>query len=358
MSIKDYFSFTRSEKRGAFVLLLIIILLIGFHFIVDFFEVHEQTDFSSFEKDIAKLERELSNQNIKNKPIEYFKFNPNTASNEEWKKLGFKDWQIKNINKYKKKGGFWKTKKDVSKIYGLKTEHYNALLPYIILPEKENQKKIKTKSSEPIYFEFDPNTISKDDWEKLGFSNWQVRSIFNYKAKGGKWDTKSDVKKIYRLSEEEYNKLKPYILLPDKASKNSIKNNNLININKANAKAFTKLKGIHSEKYGSTIVNYRKKLGGFVSKEQLKEVWGMKEETYQKFEHQIELTDETPQQLNINLLSAEELKNHPYINWKLANAIVKYRKSNGNYQSTLDLKKIHLVSDEIYLKIEPYLKIE
>lgn len=359
MSIKDYFAFTRGEKRGALVLLVIIVLLISAHFFIDLFIIKEKTDFSELKKAIAEFEQNLNKKestepNLHN--INYFEFNPNTISNEEWRQLGFKDWQIKSINNYKSKGGQWKTRQDVAKIYGLTSEKYEQLKPYILLPENPAKpvKEVK-ENKNPIYFEFDPNTISQEDWRELGFKEWQVRSIFNYKAKGGKWETKSDVKKIYRLSEEDYIKLKPYILLPEETTNTATTEK--IDLNKANVKDLMKLPEIHSEKYATTIINYRNKLGGFINKQQLREVWGMKENTYNKLVLQIELTV-NPDQLNINKLDAKALKVHPYIDWNTANAIVKYRKMHGNYSSVEDLKKIALISNENYTKIAPYLKTE
>ena len=151
--------------------------------------------------------------------------------------------------------------------------------------------------------------------------------------------------------------------MPDKAEKKDYSNNNKkdytkkVNINTANAKELTYLKGIFSEKYAAIIIKYRNNLGGFTKKEQLKEVWNMKEETYNGFINQVILGNNKPKQLNINSATADELKKHPYINWNTANAIVKYRKANGNFQKVENIKKIHLINNESYLKIKPYLKV-
>ncbi|OFY87965.1 MAG: hypothetical protein A3K10_03635 [Bacteroidetes bacterium RIFCSPLOWO2_12_FULL_31_6] len=382
MNIKDYFSFTRREKRGIVVLLLIIIILIIANFSVDLLKSNQQTDFSQFENEINEFEKSIqadsNNSLTDNLKIELFEFNPNTITDEEWKKLGFVAWQIKTINNYKAKGGGWKTKEDVKKIYGLEESHYEQLKPFILLPDekasptewsfgRENKFNDTSKKESRIkygtkitYFYFDPNTISKEQWEKLGFKDWQIKAIFNYKEKGGKWKTKADVKKIYGLAEADYLKLEPFILLPDAISPSEKVTSKKdyttkVHINTATAKELTNLKGINSEKYAELIIKYRTELGGFVRKEQLKEVWNLKEETYNEFVNQIELGNNLPQQININKASAEELKIHPYFNWNTANAIVKYRKSNGNFKKVEDLKKIHIIDDETFLKIAPYL---
>ena len=233
-------------------------------------------------------------------------------------------------------------------------------MPDKIKRKEESYSKKETQKIE--YFKFNPNTISRAQWKKLGFKDWQIKTIFNYKAKGGSWKTKLDVKKIYGLDEAVYNKLEPYILLPDKSdkkeySKNKKDYNVKVNINTANAKKMTNLKGINSEKYAVIIIKYRNSLGGFIKKEQLKEVWNMKLETYNGFVNQVKLGEINPKKLNINTALADELKIHPYINWNMANAIVKYRKAHGNFTKVDDIKKIHLINDETYLKIKPYLKV-
>ena len=370
MNVKDYFSFTRGEKRGSVALLIIIIALIVANFSIDFFKSTQQTDFSHFENEINAFEKELNNRknNIQggDAQFESFEFNPNTISDDEWKRLGFKPWQIKTINNYKEKGGYWRSKTDVSKIYGLTESHFKQLKPFILLPNKALKKNIYVakKEAEKIeYFNFNPNTISKNQWKQLGFAAWQIKTIFNYKSKGGSWKTKQDVKKIYGLGESNYNKLEPFILLPENAGNNIYATNKKeynakVNINTADAKELTLLKGINSEKYAAIIIKYRNSLGGFIKKEQLKEIWNLKEEIYNGFINQIVLENNNPIQLNINTATTAILMSHPYINWKTANAIVKYRKSNGIFTLVEDIKKIHLINNETYLKIAPYLNIK
>ena len=377
MNIKDYFAFTKGEKRGVIVLLsIIVIVTVGIQFI-KFLRINEFTDFSRFDAEISQFEKERTQQQKegslskfkKNEtplPTEFFDFNPNTIEDSNWLKLGLAAWQIKTINNYKAKGGEFRIKSDVGKIYGVSDTLYQLLYPYILLPEVKENKFVdssKKEKSKITYFNFDPNTISKEQWEKLGFKDWQIKTIFNYKEKGGSWKTKADVKKIYGLAETDYYKLEPFILLPNEISKSETSATKKdytkkVNINTANAKELTNLKGINSEKYAEIIVKYRTELGGFVKKEQLKEVWNLKIETYNEFVNQLELGVVLPQQLNLNKATAEELKVHPYIDWNIAKAIIAYKKSHGSYKDVHDIKQIHLITDEIYSKIAPYLTVK
>ncbi|MBW6481478.1 MAG: helix-hairpin-helix domain-containing protein [Vicingaceae bacterium] len=303
MNLNDYFSFTQGEKRGiVFFLSIIFLLLLSFP-LLDLLKKNEKPDFSEFETAInafekAKEETQPTNnfKQEENTPenIELFSFNPNTITDEEWKKLGFKDRQIKTINNYKAKGGSWKTKSDVLRIYGIDTAHYEQLKSFILLPEKmEHQQK------------------SFSDYEKKDFPK------------------------------SEYEK-KDYTFKVD--------------INTADTTELKKLKGIGIG-YAKRIIKYREELGGFINTNQLNEVWGLPPETLEKCLPQVIISNQNIKKININTASAEELKKHPYIFWKTANAIEKYRKANGNYKSLEDLKKIHLLDEETINKIKSYLEL-
>ncbi len=131
----------------------------------------------------------------------------------------------------------------------------------------------------------------------------------------------------------------------------------LIDINIADTLLLKSLSGI-GPVLSKRIVEYRGKLGGFLNKEQLKEIYGFRIETYDKIKNKIEVLDSTIIRININTVSIEAFKNHPYINWNLANSIVNYREQHGQYTSIEKIKSIHLVVDEIYRKIAPYLRID
>jgi competence protein ComEA len=304
MSIKDYFSFTKSEKRGVIVLLIILLLILFSFPFVDYLKQQSTPDFTAYENAILAFEKELNEQEKEQKQayqqsnkqalsITLFDFDPNTISDEEWKQLGFRDWQIKIINNYKAKGGNWKVKADIKKIYGISDKHYKLLFPHILLPE----------------------TIEKTNYQ--------------------------NDKPVKKSVENKFEK-------KDYSQK--------IDINTADSAMLTNIKGI-GPAYSGRIIKYRDLLGGFIAKEQLKEVWGLSEETYQMALPQIVVSDKV-QKININKATADVLKQHPYINWKIANAIEKYRKANGSYKSVADLNKLHLLDKATLEKISPYLRVE
>lgn len=305
MTFKDYFSFSKGEKRGViFLLSVIIVAFVSIHFI-KLLKQDNTNDFAEFDKEISAFEKELKTQlkndsliKLDNKklslPSELFAFNPNSTHDTDWLKLGFKDWQIKTINNYKLKGGQFRIKSDVRKIYGLTDTLYSTLYPYIQLPE---------------------------DIENTSF--------------------KTELNYTYNYSEAN----------PQKKT-----NTLIVDINNADTSELKKLKGIGSA-YSKRIVKYREALGGFIKIEQLKEVYGISEDIYNQNITLLSLTNSHINQININSADIETLKQHPYIDWNTAKTIVAYRKSHGNYKDVKDIKQIHLITEEIYTKIAPYLTI-
>jgi len=131
----------------------------------------------------------------------------------------------------------------------------------------------------------------------------------------------------------------------------------LVNINQADSFEFRKLSGI-GEKYSSRIVRYRNWLGGFHSKEQLLEVYGIDSTLFITISPYLQMEGNSLRRVNINYCSVKDLSSHPYISHKLAKLIVKYREHHGTYSSLEELKKIPLIDEQLFRKIAVYLELE
>ena len=105
------------------------------------------------------------------------------------------------------------------------------------------------------------------------------------------------------------------------------------------------------------LLIYRNKLGGYVRINQLKEVYSISDSLFLSIKNKFLISDSSIKKIDINICSIKGLIFHPYINWNLANAIVNYRQQHGQYMNKEKIKEIHLVNEQIYLKIAPYLKI-
>ena len=234
---------------------------------------------------------------------------------------------------------------------------------------KSSYRENKSPAGELFYF--DPNTIEKRGWEKLGLREKTIQTIMNYLAKGGKFRKPEDLKKVYGLRENEFERLEPYIKIEAAAESKKIEsfaltNNELqpvktissryaiIDINTADTSAYISLPGIGS-KLAVRIVNFRDKLGGFYSVDQVKETFGLPDSTFQKIKQYLKIDNASVKKININTATVDELKAHPYIKYSLANPIVAYRNEHGLFSKIEDLKKVMVVTEELFIKISPYL---
>lgn len=270
-----------------------------------FFIIKKDADFSAFRKDIAKFESSLKE-----------------TSEEKKDSFKYKEFDYNNVDR---------------------SVAENMLHP----------------------FNFNPNNLPEEKWKELGFDDKQIKIIRNYEAKGGKFYKKEDLKKIYGISESEYNVLEPCIQIPDenkafdkkeKVIYENDKNTEIIELNSADTTDLKKLKGIGSW-YAKKIIAYRTKLGGFCKKEQLMEVKGMDSLRYAGFTDYVSVNSFRITTININTVSFDELKAHPYIGYNIALSLINIRNVHGKFTSVADIKKSVLVTDNIYEKVSPYLTV-
>ena len=301
--IRDYLTFNKRERNGVFVLIAIITLLLFYLNISDKLVKTETVDFTKFENETRVL-------------------NASMAQEDD----SLKQEQQKN---------------------------YTSAIA---------DRPVKSKAD---YFNFDPNNLPEADWKRLGLNDKQIHIIKNYEAKGGKFKTKEDVKKMYCINEKMHLSLEPYIKIEQLAvgnrqmtndTKSAIVEYHSIELNSADSAELVSLKGIGAF-YAKTIIKYRNSLGGFVATEQLMEVWKFDIEKFDGIEKQITVDVSKIKKININNCTASELK-HPYLKWNMVNAIINYRDKHGNYKTVEEIKKTDLVDDETFRKIAPYLIVE
>jgi competence ComEA-like helix-hairpin-helix protein len=131
-----------------------------------------------------------------------------------------------------------------------------------------------------------------------------------------------------------------------------------LDINQAGLDAWMRLPGI-GEKRARQIVKYRSTLGGFLSVEQLGEMYGLPDSVFRNIRPALTLQDGNIRRINLNTAAEEELDRHPYISSKQAKLIVAYRTQHGAYPTVDDLGRIAAFSDKKWLeKIRPYLTTE
>jgi len=214
-------------------------------------------------------------------------------------------------------------------------------------------------------FHFDPNTLDETGWQRLGVREKTISTIKNFLSKGGKFYKAEDIKKIWGLNEELAGRLIPYIQIEKKeyvSAERPVYEKKtytpaVIDINTADTTAFIALPGI-GNKLAQRIVTFRDKLGGFYTIDQVGETFGLPDSTFQKLKPRLSLNNTSLRQVNINTATIDELKAHPYIKYSIGNAIFQYRAQHGNFTAVKDLKKIMLITEDVYRKLLPYVKVD
>jgi DNA uptake protein ComE-like DNA-binding protein len=271
--------------------------------------------------------------------------------------------------------------KSLESIEFLGPEHFKKLHAQIDSAEATKPWKSKkrfTPQSKKEQVAFDPNKLDSIGWRNLGLSPKQSQVMVRIRNERNGFKSKRELQKINML-DHIYSEIAPYIQLPDtiarkkwkkeysksqlkpdsskpKWKKKAFKKLN-IDLNTSDTLELVKLYGI-GPSFARRIVKFRIELGGFHSKEQLMDVWGMDSTRYAGIESEILISGEQIQTININQATYEELKSHPYIKYQVAKAIVNYRNQHGLYKSFSGLGGIHLIDQDLLLKLEPYLTTE
>jgi len=212
---------------------------------------------------------------------------------------------------------------------------------------------------------FDPNFANKTKLMELGISEKASNTLIRYREKGGVFYKPEDVRKIYGLSDSLYELLAPYIQISvvrreNWSQKETAKTWNevkeevpLIELNRVDSVGLLPLPGI-GPVYAGRIVKYRNLLGGFCYREQLKEVYGLSSETFENIYELICLDTSFIKKIDLNEVSAKQLKMHPYLNTYQAEAILYFRDYNGRFESVNELLSNKLLSSEDFEKVKHY----
>jgi competence protein ComEA len=310
--LKDYFSFTRKDIRGIYVLLTILMLILLFRIFAPNFIKSPEPDFSEFDRMVLALEK------AKRKAIE------KQHAEEKARQLEFNR------------------------------------------PDRE----IAEIKLNP--FPFDPNNMSEDSWIKLGLNKRQVRNIQNFLASGGRFRQKEDFKRIYTITDDEYEILQPFITIAEVELKtpkepglemhggsnenpSAIKSPEvqLVNINVADSLDLLKVRGI-GPVFARRIIRYRELLGGFHSANQLLEVYGLDSTKFEEISGSFLFDHASLNFIDVNSAEIKDLTSHPYIDYYLAKSIVDARIKKGGFVSDADLYGIPMMHDALYVKIIPY----
>lgn len=235
---------------------------------------------------------------VEGRAAERFPFDPNTADSTQLLRLGLQPWQVRNIYKYRAKGGIYRQKEDFAKLYGLTVKQYRELEPYI-----------------RISSDYQPaaTLVGTRESRDSRYSSDTRDSSLRYPVK--------------------------------------IKENEHVVLNTADTTQLRTVPGIGTY-YAKEIVRHGQWLGGYVSVDQLDEIEGFPQESKKYFVIQ----GASPKKLNVNKLDLQQLRKHPYINYYQAKTILDYRRLHGKITSLDDLRLSKDFPPEAIRRLEPYVE--
>ena len=282
--IRSFLSLNRSEQRGIFILIIIITAAGLFNlFLPKIIKTDHQFRADIFKKEISsfvtaqqnaedsvhieKLQNEGQlNEELALQKLHPFIFNPNGLPEELWAKLGLTQKQIKTIKNFEAKGGRFRKKEDLGKIYCISEAEYKLLEPYIVIPQELKTVATQTRNKPEIkkvrYLVTEINSADSSVLvHSLNIPPWIASRTIRYRNLLGGFTVPEQLKEVYGFNVHTYDKIKSYIRVDTSAVRK-------ININKADFKTILKHPYI-SYDITKKIVNYRNKNGAFKSTEEL-----------------------------------------------------------------------------------------
>ena len=311
--LQDFFGISRKEARGALVMMVCCAMIIWTPFlfrrwilpfvptgsppperrvldsIALLLEKQQATKFRPRRRPAAGHEPHASKP-VEIKPVA---FDPNSASEPELMRVGIPAFIARRIGKFRSKGGRFRRKEDLQKIYDFPPELYVRLEKYIVISEQKP--------------EFDTGQSSS----ARPYSGASVR-------------------------QEVKNSIQPF------------------DINQCDTTALIRLKGIGS-KLAQRILKFRDGLGGFHSADQFHEVYGLDSLALSELKRYAKVLSGV-KKININAATAEELGRHTYLrNRKQMQVLVNYRVQHGLFHSVEELRNVKALDEATIHKIGPYL---
>ncbi len=307
---KDFFYFSKGQRIGIIVLIVLIVLALVVNYMLPLFFPVTEKDGTAFLNEVEQFKRSLVSRD--------------SIRKTEWQRQ-YEERQLQ----YK--------------------------LNYKTFPENK-------KNESYSLFIFDPNAVDSATFVHLGLKPFIASNILKYRKAGGRFKTKEDFGKVYGITPEKFKELETYIAIAEiKPIKNEtapVKRTDIIvDLNSADTTLLMQVKGI-GRGYAKGIVRFRQQTGGFVSVDQLSEIYGMRPENLEKIRPYCTINAALIQKIKVNTATAQRLDAHPYINFYQSKAIYELRRNKGKLRDISDLKVLPELTAEDLVKLKPYLSFE
>lgn len=236
------------------------------------------------------------------------------------------------------------------------------------LQSQQDQDDTAMKDSLPAeLFYFDPNTLDSSGFIRLGLSARTTHMLLNWRAKGKRFYHKEDLRPLYTLSTQDYQRLEPFISIsgetgnypryPDKSYPELPPLPDQVNLNRCDSATLVRLPGI-GPYLARKILERREALGGFLKPEQLLEVYRFPDSSYQYLKEHLLINPGDIRKIGLNTATEERLGLHPYIGAQMAANILLLRKGLDSFRQITQLRQVPLMNEEKYRKIAAYCTID
>jgi competence protein ComEA len=274
--IRNFFGFSQSQANGFVGLLILLSILIFSEPVYRWWLASQPTDFSreaaQLDSIVNKMEWPLQKHASLADPDQeryiLFPFNPNQTSEEELLALGFSKGLSKRIINYREKGGVFRTKADLKKMYGMDSVFYTTISSFILLPDKREpfvKEKFVTEKRKPAEA-FNLNTADTTQLKALyGIGTVLAKRIITFREKLGGFTQMEQLKEVYKLDTTVIARIEKASFIEENFVPRRI------NINVAEVKELDDHPYI-SEKIAKAIIAYRFQHGNFNSVDELKKV--------------------------------------------------------------------------------------
>lgn len=231
-------------------------------------------------------------------------------------------------------------------------------------------------------FAFDPNSATAEEWRRLGLSERQVRGVLSYLAHGGRFEHREDLARLRSLHPDQVARLLPYVQLPDRresggapggaqrwtadstrrwtrTERPAAAERRPLELNGCDSAALVALPGV-GPAFARGILRYREQLGGYHSLDQLAEVYVLqdKPEAVARLRELLWVDTALVRRVPMNSGTVEQLAAHPYLRWKLAKALVAYRRQHGPFRTPEDMRGCVLIDEGTLRTFAPYFSVK